>query len=223
MVSRSQIDAAKPELVLALIESWRATAFDLETCSDDYIRMMERPGGQAWSGKTADAAITASHADRQEIVRGADAITGMADRAYLGMTEMVMPKLTNVRAMIDNAECQGFVVSDDLLVSWTRPAGISDATAEKYREATGSFSQQIKDGARGWWVAEQQVSDQMNRDRKALGSITFAERPPSPKPKFQIVDRTWRQDPAPPEQPSMSREQAAAGLKDVNQRIWQHN
>ena len=81
----------------------------------------------------------------------------MADGAYRGVTELVMPRLTNVRAMIYNAERQGFVVNDDLSVSWTRPAGISDATAEKYRETTGPFSQQIKDGARGWWAAEQQV------------------------------------------------------------------
>ena len=62
----------------------------------------------------------------------------------------------------------------------------------------------------------------MNRDRKGLGSITFAGRPASPKPKFQAVDRTWKEDPTPAE-PPMSREQRAAGLKDVNQRIWQHN
>ena len=43
MVSRRQIDAAKPELVLGLIESWRTTAVDLETCADDYMRVMERP------------------------------------------------------------------------------------------------------------------------------------------------------------------------------------
>jgi hypothetical protein len=37
------------------------------------------------------------------------------------------------------------------------------------------------------------------------------------------VDRTWKQDPVPPRQPLMSREQAKAGLRDVNNRIWDHN
>lgn len=114
MVSRSQIESARPEIVLALIDSWRLTATELEASGDDYKRMMERPGGQIWSGKTADAAITHAYNDRKEIIRGADAITQMADSAFRGLTESVMSKLTNVRAMIDNAERQGFLVNNDL-------------------------------------------------------------------------------------------------------------
>jgi hypothetical protein len=125
--------------------------------------------------------------------------------------------------MIDNAECQGFVVNDDLSVSWTRPAGMGDAAAEKYGEATRRFSQQIKDAAQEWWAAELQVSEQMRDNSNQLGSPTFDRGSETTKPKFRLVDRTWKQDPTQPPEPPMSRQQAAAGLQDVNRRIWEHN
>ena len=221
MVSRRQIDAAKPELVLGLIESWRTTAVDLETCADDYMRVMERPGGQAWSGQTAEAAITTSHADRLQIVRGADAINGMADGAYRGVTELVMPRLTNVRAMIDNAERQGFVVNDDLSVSWTRPAGISDATAEVSGNHRTVFP--ADQGRRARVVGRRAAGVRADEPRpQRAGQHHLRRETSEPEAKSQAVDRTWKEDPTPAE-PPMSREQAAAGLKDVNQRIWQHN
>lgn len=177
MVTRSQIDAAKPELVLEHIASWKTAATDLETSADDYLRMVKRPGGSSWSGQTADGAITNAYNDRKKIICGADTINAMADRAYRGMTEAVMPKLTNVRAMVDNAERQGFVVNDDLSVSWERPEGMDDATAEKYQNATGPFSEQITAAGQDWWDAEQHISDQVNRDRDGL-TVNFSEHGP---------------------------------------------
>ena len=200
MVTRSQIDAANPELVLALIDSWRSTAAGLETAADDYVRLVERPGGQSWSGRTAEATMTMSHSDRKTIVGGADEVTGMANRTYRAVTESVMPKLSNVRAMIDNAERQGFVVNDDLSVSWTRPSGISDASAEKYQQATGQFSQQIKAAATEWWAAEQRVAEQMDRDRGGLR--TPFSTASDGRPHIQNVDHhSFKQDPPPPPGP----------------------
>lgn len=85
-----------------------------------------------------------------------------------------MPKLTNVRAMIDNTERLGFVVNDDLSVSWSQRAGMGDATAEQNRQASVRLSQLIKDAAQDWWDAEQRVAAQMNRDRNRL-QMHFAE------------------------------------------------
>lgn len=223
MVSRSQIDSARPEVVLTLIDSWRATAVELEESADEYVHAVEHPGGKPWTGLTAEAAVALANADRREIIRGADAITRMADRAFRGLTESVMPSLTNVRAMIDNAERQGFLVNNDLSVAWTRPAGISDATAEKFQEATLRFTRQIRDAAQEWWAAELQVSNQMNHDGYTLGSPSFDEGLRASKPRYRLIDRTWKQDPTPPPEPPISRQQAAAGLQDVDRRIWEHN
>ncbi|MHA7650698.1 hypothetical protein ACX9NE_15385 [Mycobacterium sp. ML4] len=71
------------------------------------------------------------------------------------MTEEVMPLLSNVRAMIENAERQGYIVRDDLSLSWKRPAGMNDATAEVYQRATEPFTQQIRAAAQSWWDAEE--------------------------------------------------------------------
>lgn len=205
MVTRSQIDAANPELVLALIDSWRSAAAGLETTADDYVRLVERPGGQLWSGRTAEATMAMASSDRKTIVGGADEVTGMADRTFRGVTESVMPKLSNVRAMIDNAERQGFVVNDDLSVSWTRPSGMSDASAEKYQQATTSFSAQIKEAATDWWAAEQRVAEQMDRDRGGLRP-PFSATAGGQRSGVQLVDHhvpltpggPLPEDPAPP-------------------------
>ncbi|WP_205874223.1 hypothetical protein [Mycobacterium camsae] len=116
-VTRSQIDAARPDLVLEWIQSRRNTVKDLETHADEYVQLMEKPGGQPWSGRFAEAAVTAAHADRRTIVHSSDAIQTMAIRAFRDLTESVEPKLTNARAMIDNAERLGFTVNDDPLLA----------------------------------------------------------------------------------------------------------
>lgn len=100
---------------------------------------------------------------------------------------------------------------------------MSDAAAQAYREATVRFAQQIRDAALEWWAAELQVSDQINHDRDTLGHATFDEAPRTSKPKYRVVDRTWKQDHSPSPEPPISRQQAAAGLQDVDRRIWEHN
>lgn len=186
VVTRSQIDAAQPEVVLDLIQSWRETASDWETRADDYVRLVERPGGQLWSGRLAEAAINMSHGDRMTIIHGSDVIEAMANRAFRGMTETVMPKLTNVRAMIDTAERLGFIVNDDLSVSWSQRTGMSDATAEQYRQASVRFSHEIKEAAQDWWAAEQQVAEQLRKDRDRL-TAPFSE-PAGTRSGVQLVD-----------------------------------
>lgn len=186
-MTRSQIDAARPDLVVAWIQSWRNTVTDLETHADDYVRLMEKPGGQAYSGRFAEAAVKTAHTDRRTIMNSSDAIEAMANRAFRGMTESVMPKLTNVRAMIDNAERLGFAVKDDLSVSWSQPAGMSEVTAQKYRQASVRFSGEIKNAAQDWWEAEQQVSAQMSRDRDAL-RMPFGGSTGASRSGMQLVD-----------------------------------
>ncbi|WP_205877490.1 hypothetical protein [Mycobacterium camsae] len=125
--------------------------------------------------------------------------------------------------MIDNVERQVFLVNNDLSVSWTCPAAMSDAAAEKYQEATLGFTRQIRNAAPEWWAAELQVSNRMNCDADTLGCPTFKEGTRTSKPKCLIVDWTWKQDPTPSPQPPITRQQATAGLQDVDRRIWEHN
>jgi hypothetical protein len=49
-----------------------------------------------------------------------------------------------------------------------------------------------------------------------------SDTPPKDNHVRAVDNHTYKQDP-PPQPPPMSREQAAAGLRDVNQRIWEHN
>ncbi len=57
MVNRSKIDSARTEVVLTAIDWWRTTATELKESADVYVRTVERPGGQPWTGQTAEAAV----------------------------------------------------------------------------------------------------------------------------------------------------------------------
>jgi hypothetical protein len=91
-------------------------------------------------------------------------------------------------------------------------AALAAAGQARVQEATGV----ITDAANRFGTAAQgvrAVTTSLNRS-PSRGGRAASVRP---------VDRTWKQDPYTPQQPPMSREQAKAGLRDVNNRIWDHN
>ncbi|ORV07538.1 polymorphic toxin type 44 domain-containing protein [Mycolicibacterium fallax] len=155
-----QVMGANHEVVLAEIRSWTQTADDLDTAAEDYVRMVEHPGGTVWSGRTAEAAVTLAYSDRKVIGADADAITKMSTNAENAMVAPVAA-LGDVRAMIENARQLGFDVNQDLSVSWTRPTGMSDKQAEAYENAVAPFSQQIQAAGKAWWDAELVAAEKM--------------------------------------------------------------
>ncbi len=173
MVTLDLIMSVNHDVVLAEIRSWTQTADDLESSADDYVRMMERPGGTVWSGRTAEAAVTLSYGDRRVIIADADGIVGMSTN---GENAMVAPvaALSDVRAMIENARRLGFDVNQDLSVSWTRPTGMSDAQAEAYENAVGPLSQQIQAAGKAWWDSELVAAETMTTEANGL-TLPFDE------------------------------------------------
>jgi hypothetical protein len=173
VVTLDLVIGANHDVVLAEIRSWTQTANELETSADDYVQMMERPGGTVWSGRTAEAAVTLAHGDRRVIVTDADGIAGMSTN---GEDAMVAPvaALSDVRAMIENARRLGFDVNQDLSVSWTRPAGMSDSQAEAYENAVGPFSQQIQAAGKAWWDSELAAAETMTSEANGL-TLPFDE------------------------------------------------
>jgi hypothetical protein len=164
VVTRTQIDSAKPETVLGMARSWKESAADLVTAADTYQQSVRKPGGETWSGDTASAAITMADNDATAIDDLRQAIDTMADAATNSINDPVIPNLNEVRAKIASAEAAGFTVNDDLSVSYPPttppdPRKIEDAE----RRAT-----EIQSAATTWWDSDQQVADRIKLQKTGL-------------------------------------------------------
>ncbi|SHQ64458.1 Uncharacterised protein [Mycobacteroides abscessus subsp. bolletii] len=169
MVTRKQIDAANPEATVELARHWIWTAGQMETAADDYKGHLDRPGGQYWDGKIAEAVQNRGADDRKAIQHMGDALAKLGADTVSTVTESVMPALKDVRQLIENAEkIDGFTVNDDLSVSYNPPSGTSEERAQQCRDACARFSEQIKDAAEKWWSAEQHAGELIDRATQAL-------------------------------------------------------
>ena len=174
MVTRTQIDNARPESVLAMTRAWKRSAADLVTAADTYRANIRNPGGQGWTGATTDAAIRMADRDHSAISNLRQAIDAMADTAAASISAPVIPNLNDVRAKIADAEAAGFTVGDDLSVSFP-PTTPPDP--RKIEEAERRAAE-IAAAAAAWWDSDQAVADQIDRDKQNLtGELHVSERP----------------------------------------------
>lgn len=175
MVTRKQIDAARPETVLGMARSWKQSAADLVTAAETYQSNIRNPGGQSWSGATATAAISMAANDRQAIDNLRQAIDAMADAATNSMNDPVIPNLNDVCSKISSAEAAGFTVNDDLSVTY--PA--TDPPDPKKKEDAENRATAIQSAATKWWNSDQAVADQINRDKQGLSVKLNSTREPN--------------------------------------------
>jgi len=163
-VTRRQIDNARPETVLGMLRSWKNSAADLVTAADSYQQSIRNPGGETWSGATANAAIRMAGHDRTAIDNLRQAVDAMADTATNSINNPVIPNLNDVRAKIASAEAAGFTVNDDLTITYpptTPPDPIKKEDAERR-------AGEIQAAATKWWNSDQSVADQINTDKNGL-------------------------------------------------------
>jgi hypothetical protein len=172
---RRQIDNARPETVLGMMRSWKNSAADLVTTAESYQRSVRNPGGEPWSGATATAAITQAGFDREAIDNLRQAIDTMADTATNSMNDPVIPNLNDVRTKIASAEAAGFTVADDLAVSYPATTPPDPMKKEDAERRTG----EIQTAATKWWNSDQQVADQIGRDKQGLASNLYVDRHPN--------------------------------------------
>ncbi len=164
MVTRAQIDHARPDTVVGMANSWKKAAAGMVTAADSYQRSIQNPGGLPWSGQTADATIKMAGEDHQAVSSLRQAIDSMADTTVNSINDSVIPNLNDVRAKIASAEAAGFTVNDDLSVTYpaTRPPD------PKKKEDAERWARDIQGAAQKWWNSDQSVADQINRDKGGL-------------------------------------------------------
>jgi hypothetical protein len=212
--------------VLDLLEEWIRTVDTLEQQAEAYKKYTERPGGSSSEGKTAEATQTRAYDDYRAVAATRACVERATAEIRSTVTSTLMPPLSNAQQIIANAEAQpGVIVNEDLSITYTRPAGISQKTADANSKVVATAAAELKDSVEKWWSAENQVAQQICGAQSEIGNKpNFGSTSPhATRPRIQSVDRHWKQDPSPPPPPPISREQARAGLDDVIRRIWEHN
>jgi hypothetical protein len=175
-----------------------------------------------WQGEAAGRLRTATHADMLTTSAVADQLHAAAKVARSGASDLYTAR-SRMEYAVDDARTAGFGVGEDLSVT-DRFSGGSPAQRAARQAQAQTLAGDIRQRAAQLVGLDQQVAGKITA---AVAGIrgTFPQNPTVGAPprdnRVHAVDNhTYKQDPSPP---PMSREQAAAGLKDVNQRIWEHN
>jgi len=176
-----------------------------------------------WQGDTAEALRTATHADMLATSSVADQLHEAAKVARGGASDLHTAR-SRVQYAVEDAHTAGFNVNQDLSVTDRSSGGTATQRAARRAQAE-TLAGDIRQRATRLVGLDQQIAGKVTAAVAGIRA-TFPEKPSSgtsPKANhIRAVDHhTFKQDPPPP--PPMSREQAAAGLKDVNRRIWEHN
>ncbi|MGV9801040.1 hypothetical protein ACWDTP_23630 [Mycobacterium sp. NPDC003449] len=174
-MTRRQIDAARPETVLAMARSWKSSAAGLATAAETYQTNVRNPGGQPWSGLTTNAAIRMAGNDRTAIDNLRQAIDTMADASIDSINDPVIPNLNDVRSKISSAEAAGFTVNDDLTITFVQ----STPPDPQRQEDAERRAAEIGAAATKWWNADQAVADQINHDKQGLAVRLNSDRDPN--------------------------------------------
>jgi hypothetical protein len=177
-----------------------------------------------WQGAAAETLRTETHADMLTTSSVADQLQDLAKAARSGASDLYTAR-SRVQYAVDDARAAGFSVDDDLSVIDPSSGGPAVYRAARRVEAQ-TFAADVRHHAARLVGLDQQVASKITTAAAGIRD-TFAQSPTRGAPPkdnhVRAVDsHTYKQDPASPH-PPMSREQAAAGLKDVDQRIWEHN
>ncbi len=216
MPTLSQVRAWSTEHLIEAASYWTKTADQweeifLQMRNQSHMLVWEGAGGDALRERTgADFAVVSAKADQlrqaAKIARDGAGTIGIAQRRVL--------------YAVEDAHNAGFAVGEDFSVTDTRTNRTVAEQAARQAQAQ-AFAADIRHRAAQLLGVEHEEAASISAATAGIAT-TFPETPHD-KPHIQAVDQhTFKQDPPPP-QPPMSREQAAAGLKDVDQRIWQHN
>jgi hypothetical protein len=176
-----------------------------------------------WQGDAADALRSGTHADMLTTSSVADQLYEAAKVARSGASDLHTAR-SRVQYAVEDARTAGFNVNQDLSVT-DRSTGGSAAQRAARRAQAETIAGDIRQRAAGLVGLDQQVAGKITAAVTGMRE-TFPQDPSfgrkSKDNRVRAVDsHTYKQDPPPP--PPMSREQAASGLKDVDQRIWEHN
>lgn len=171
--TKTQVLAAKPYKVLDLIDQWTRAADVLEHQGEDYVRLVDRPGGSHWEGATADAARERAAQDFKAITAIRDTVVARSTLIRGAVASILMPPLGNARNIIFNADAHndvGVHVNEDLSITYTPPDGTSEQTIKENRATLAKAEAELKADAAKWWDAELDVAQQIRDAESAIAN-----------------------------------------------------
>ncbi|VBA54493.1 hypothetical protein LAUMK191_03114 [Mycobacterium attenuatum] len=212
----SQLQAWDTEHLVDAAHYWSRTA---DLWEDVFLQVRNQSHTIVWDGAGGEALRARTGGDLVIVTAKADQLRQAAVIAREGAGTIGAAQRRVIYAVQD-ANDAGFNVGEDLSVADTRTSRTAAEQASRQAQAQ-AFAADIRQRATQLIGAEHEAGAKITAATAGIAT-TFPETPHDHKPHVQAVDHTWEQEPSPP-QPPMSREQAAAGLKDVNKRIWEHN
>lgn len=213
----SQIHAWDTEHLIAAARYWTGTA---DRWEDVFLQMRNQSHSITWEGAGGEALRARTGADLAIVSSKADQLRQASKIARDGAGTISTAQRRVIYAVQD-AHNAGFTVEEDLSVTDTRTGRTAAEHAARQAQAQ-AFTTDIRQRTTQLIGVENDIATKITAATAGIDETTFTEPPHDHKPHIQAVDHDWKRDP-PPQQPPMSREQAAAGLRDVNQRIWEHN
>lgn len=161
---------------LAPVQGWKQTVATLESRTETFKGHVDKPGGTYWDGQFAEAAQTNAGEGLKTVGSIRDTVDALTNEVTSTVTYSVLPPLSAAKAIINHAETQqGVRVNDDLSMTYTPPAGMSEKDIEKSRRAVATMAKELKDNADKWWAATQTVKGQIETAEKTIsGELNLA-------------------------------------------------
>lgn len=143
-----------------LLDAVHAMATKYEQHVSTFKGYVEKPGGTAWEGQTAEAGQANAGDGWKVAARIQDLDTKFQTTAGMAVDHTIVPELINCQQMIHNAESQrdkGVTLTEDLVMGYNPPPGTSEKLAEENAQLVKVRGEELKESARKWHEAEQEV------------------------------------------------------------------
>jgi hypothetical protein len=197
----SQIQAWDTDHLETAATHWTATAARWRDGFSEVSSGIDRPGGTAWDGASAEAASARSERDRVQVLGLVERLHDAASIARSGAAELTAAK-TRALASVDNAQRAGFTVSEDLSVRGTLTVPSKPLRLVRDVQAQ-AFAADIRAQSTILAATDQSVASKLTAIQTGFSEFSFREAPPLEPPPPQI--------PFPPYEPKVWGACAARG------------
>lgn len=143
-----------------LLDAVHAMATKYEQHVSTFKGYVDKPGGTAWEGQTAEASQHNAGDGWKVAARIQDLDTKFQTTAGMAVDHTIVPELRNCQTMIENIEAQrnkGLTLTEDLQVGYDPPPGVSEKLAAENAKVAQARGEELRESARKWHEAEQEV------------------------------------------------------------------
>lgn len=168
----SQIRAWDTDHLRAAADYWAWGAEHWETVFTAAYESSARPGGHPWEGTAADQAQLRAYLDRMAVIGVADQMRAAAEAARTGAGLIDTAKRTVLRE-IDQAHRAGFLVGEDLSVSYPYPVTAAEVPVRQAQAM--ALAAQIHSAATKLVTADRDVATRISQSGAGVGALDFSE------------------------------------------------